>query len=67
MNSVQRVYLITEVYVASALIMNVKVGDNRYQWNSSSMIPVGFVFRKCDVSSQGVLTYGPEVGEQRIH
>lgn len=54
-------YLISEVYTASAFEMDVKVGENKFHWNSTSMMPIGFVFRKCDLTEGGMLNYGAEV------
>jgi len=61
LETIEKIYLITEVFVASKVIMNVQVGENRYQWNSSSMIPIGFVFRRCEMTPAGILRYGNEV------
>ena len=41
--------------------MNVRVGEQSYQWNNESMMPVGFIFRKCDMTPGGMLKYGVEV------
>ena len=60
-DKIERIYLITEVFTASSVVMDVKVGDSVFQWNSSGMMPVGFVFRKCEMSEGGILKYGPEV------
>ena len=60
-DKIERIYLITEVFTASSVGIDVKVGDRVFQWNSSGMMPVGFVFRKCEMSGGGILKYGPEV------
>lgn len=60
-DDIDRIYLITEVFVADAVLMNVTVGEKRYQWDSSTLTPIGFVFVKCEISPEGMLTYGQEV------
>ena len=60
-DTIDRIYLISEVYIARMVVMDVKVGDNKYQWNSDKMMPIGFIFRKCSLSPAGVLKYGSEV------
>jgi len=60
-DEIQRIYLVTEVWIVKGITMNVKVTGTEFGYSNDQMKPIGIVFRKCDLNPNGVLKFGEEV------